>query len=57
VVHDGILLEALEALAQAAADRLLEVLVYPGRQACYLRDGLSLVADMKVIGAGGVSLG
>lgn len=48
VIHDEILLEAPEALAQAAADLLLEVMKDPGSQACYLRDVLPLVAEVSV---------
>lgn len=45
VVHDEILLEAPEALAQAAADLLLELMQDSGFQTRCLRDALPLVAD------------
>ena len=48
VIHDEILLEAPEALAQAAADLLLELMRDPGLQTRYLRDVLPLVAEMSV---------
>ncbi len=48
VIHDEILLEAPEALAQAAADLLLEVMQHPGLQTRYLRDVLPLVAEVSV---------
>lgn len=48
VVHDEILLEAPEAMAQAAADLLLEVMQDPGLQARYLRDVLPLVAEVRI---------
>ena len=44
VIHDEILLEAPEAIAQAAADLLLDVMQDPGLQTRYLRDVLPLVA-------------
>ncbi len=48
VIHDEILLEAPEALAQDAADLLLEVMQDPGLQTRYLRDVLPLVAEVSV---------
>jgi DNA polymerase-1 len=48
VVHDEILLEAPEALAPAAAALLLAVMQDPGLQTRYLRDVLSLVAEVSV---------
>jgi DNA polymerase I-like protein with 3'-5' exonuclease and polymerase domains len=48
VIHDEILLEAPEAMAQAAADLLLEVMQDPGLQTRYLRDVLPLVAEVSV---------
>ena len=48
VIHDEILLEAPEARAQAAADRLKEVMQDPGLQTRYLRDVLPLVAEVSV---------
>jgi hypothetical protein len=53
VIHDEILLDAPEVLAQTAADLLLEVMQGPGLQARYLRDVLPLVAVVSV----GVELG
>lgn len=50
VIHDEILLEAPEALAQAAEDLLLEVMQDPGLQRRYLRDVLPLVAEVSVGG-------
>jgi DNA polymerase I-like protein with 3'-5' exonuclease and polymerase domains len=47
VVHDEILLEAPEAMAQAAAV-LLEVMQDPGLEARYLKGVLPLVAEVKV---------
>jgi len=46
VVHDEIVLEAPEDLAQAAADLLLEVMEDPGLQSRCLRDVLPLVAEL-----------
>lgn len=43
-----ILLEAPEAMAQAAADLLLEVIQDPGLQTRYLRDVLPLVAEVHL---------
>lgn len=40
VIHDEILLEAPEAMAQAAADQLIEVMQDPGLQTRYLLDVL-----------------
>ena len=48
VIHDEILLEAPEAMAQAAADLLLEVMQDPGLQTRYLRDVLPLVAEVHL---------
>ncbi len=48
VIHDEILLEAPEALAQAAAELLLEVMQDPGCQDTYLRGVLPLVAEVSV---------
>lgn len=48
VIHDEILLEASEAMAQAAADLLLEVMQDPGLQTRYLRDVLPLVAEVHL---------
>ena len=42
------LLQAPEALAQPAADLLLEVMQDPGLQNRYLRDVLPLVAEVSV---------
>jgi len=52
VVHDELLLEAPEALAQVAADLLLEVMQDPRLQTRYLRDVLPLVAEASVGGLG-----
>ena len=48
VIHDELLLEAPEAMAQAAADLLLEVMQDPGLQTRYLRDVLPLVAEVHL---------
>ncbi len=49
VIHDAIVLEAPEALAQATADLRLEVMhAGPGLQARYLKNILPLVADVRV---------
>jgi DNA polymerase I-like protein with 3'-5' exonuclease and polymerase domains len=48
VIQDEILLEAPEALTQAAADLLLDVMQDPGLQTRYLRDVLPLVAEVSV---------
>ena len=47
VVHDEIFLEAPGALAQAAADLLLEVMQDPVLQTRYLQDVLPLVAEVS----------
>lgn len=48
VIHDEIFIEAPEAMAQAAADLLLEVMQDPGLQTRYLRDVLPLVAEVHL---------
>ena len=48
MIHDEILLEAPEALAQATAHLLLEVMQDPGLQTRYIRDVLSLVSEVSV---------
>jgi len=48
VVHDEILLDAPEAMAQAAAGLLLEVMQDPGLQTRYLRDVLPLLAEVHL---------
>lgn len=48
VIHDEIVLEAPEELAQAAADLLLEVMQAPELEERYLRGVLPLVAEVKV---------
>lgn len=49
VVHDEILLEAPEALAQAAADLLLQVMQDPGLQTHHLRHVLPLVTVVAAL--------
>jgi DNA polymerase I len=48
IVHDEIILEAPEALAEEAAALLLATMQDPGLEARYLRGVLPLVADVKV---------
>ena len=48
VVHDEILLDAAEALAQGAADLLLEIMQDPGLPIRYRRDVLPLVAAAPI---------
>ena len=48
MVHDEIVLEAPEVLAQDAADLLLTVMQDPGLAERYLKGVLPLVAEVKV---------
>jgi len=48
VIHDEILLEAPESMAQAAAGLLLEVIQDPGLQTRYIRDVLPMVAEVHL---------